>query len=201
MLADDHARHSLEHFTRAPHGSNLQLLGGDGTLARGSGDTDKVLGWILDVRQVAKRPRCGNHDIGIEREGEHDVGHHRGRAGHCDSPPKHAEIEQSICELAWTSRHVLEAIPTLIVGRRAEFGRVHDEVDRDAGENGACLIEDPTSDTARRLRGHPGHEKQQQSGEGRCCSEGLVPHLNPPLRAVPSFGLSASTAPGVATRS
>ena len=77
VLADDQARYGLEHLGGSYDGPRRQLSRRDGPLTRGSRDTDKVLGWILKLRQVAKRPCGRDGDIRGERDPEYGIGRDR----------------------------------------------------------------------------------------------------------------------------
>ena len=151
MLAHDQAGHGFEHLAGAHHRPGIQLGGGDGSLAGSRSNADEVGRGILDVRDVSEAAGPGDDDVGAQRQRHDRVGRDRRAARHRDGAPKHAEIEKPESELGAARRNRIESIAADVVGGGCQLLRVDDQVDRDARQHGASLIEDAPADAAGRL--------------------------------------------------
>jgi hypothetical protein len=171
VLADDHARHRLEHFGRAVNRANGQLRGGDGAFARGGGDADEVLGRVLDFRQVTERAWRSDDDVRAGGDEHHRI---RGKAaarGHGDRSAYGAEVDQAEDQFGTAGADVVEPVDAGAVGDRLDQigGVCRPELHRHAGEHAAGLVRYGASDSAGSLCGgriHPDdRDRDNDDGE------------------------------------
>ena len=92
VLADDDARHRLEHLAGTHHRPGVELTAGDGALAGGLGDPDQVGGRVERVGQVGERAFAGDRDIGAEHQVKRGVGGDGAGGGHRDVAPHAREV-------------------------------------------------------------------------------------------------------------
>ena len=168
VLADDEARHRLEHLTSTHDRPRLELGCGDGALTAGRGDSHEVLGRALDVRDVPERARCGYDDVRAERQRQHRVRHGLARWRHRDGSTQHGEIDQPVRQLRGAGPDALKAKPAVGVGRSHVLLAAPDEVDRHAGQHAAGLIGDAS--------GHVLRDRARSQHEHGDCNKRCYPH-------------------------
>ena len=75
VLADDDARHRLEHLAGAHHRPRVELSAGDGALTGRLGDARPgCAAGSISVGQVGEGPLAGHRDVGAEHQVERGVG-------------------------------------------------------------------------------------------------------------------------------
>jgi hypothetical protein len=171
VLADDHARHRLQHFAWPLHRTRLELRGGDRPLTGRPGDADEIAGRVRNIGDVAECRRTRHDHVGIQGERQHDVGYDRPRRRHRDRAPDDAEIQEPVGELGIAGGHGVEPVRSGDVGHRRQFDPPRDQLDRDARQRPAGLIHDTTGDATSVLPGgHSGNQQDhcQDECDARC---------------------------------